>query len=216
MYVPPAFAETDTTVLHDFMVQNSFATLVSVAKTTPVASHLPLLLDRTTGPHGRLIGHMARANPHWEQADGQEVLVIFTGPHAYISPSWYHVENAVPTWNYTAVHAYGTFQLDDERDRRLDIVRDYVDFYESEMELPWSLTDADADFIDRLLDAIVGFKMDIHRIEGKWKLSQNHARERRQGVIHGLKSAGGEQQQRIAELMSLEPTNGEQNPEIAF
>jgi len=216
MYVPQAFAETDIAVLHDFMVQNNFATLVTVAKTSAVASHLPLLLDRTTGLQGRLIGHMARANPQWKQADGRDVLTIFTGPHAYISPSWYDVKNAVPTWNYTAVHAYGTFRLDDERDRRLDIVRDYVDFYESEMESPWSLAGADADFVDRLLDAIVGFKIDIHRLEGKWKLSQNHGPERREGVIHGLKDSGGEQQRQIAELMSLEPTNGDPSAGIAF
>ncbi|TWU12222.1 Protease synthase and sporulation protein PAI 2 [Symmachiella macrocystis] len=216
MYVPPAFAEMDTTVLHDFMVQNSFATLVSVAKPSAVASHLPLLLDRSTGPYGRLIGHMARANPHWEQADGQEVLAIFTGPHAYISPSWYHVKNAVPTWNYIAVHAYGTFRLNDNRDRTLEIVRDSVESYEAKSKTPWSLGDADAEFIDRLLDAIVGFDFDIQRIEGAWKLSQNHAPERRQGVIHGLKDAGEEQQRQIAELMSSEPTNGDPSAGIAF
>lgn len=216
MYVPPAFAETDTTVLHDLMVQNSFATLVTVAKPSAVASHLPLLLDRTTGPHGRLIGHMARANSQWVQADGQEVLAIFAGPHAYISPSWYHVKNAVPTWNYTAVHAYGTFRLDDNRDRKWEIVRDSVDFYEAETNTPWSLADADADFIDRLLDAIVGFEFDIQRIEGAWKLSQNHDPERRQGVIHGLKDAGGEQQRRIAELMSPDPINDDPSVGIAF
>jgi transcriptional regulator len=202
MYVPQAFAETDSAVLHDFMAQNSFAALVTGEGSAAVASHLPLLVDPNTGPHGRLVGHLARANPQWEQAEGRDALAIFTGPHAYVSPSWYHVKNAVPTWNYTAVHAYGTFRLDDESDRRLEIVRDYVDFYEADMDSPWSLADADADFTDRLLDAIVGFKIDIHRIEGKWKLSQNHDPERRESVILGLKSTGGQQQRRIAELMS--------------
>lgn len=201
MYVPPAFNEPDPTKLHDFIEQHSFATLVSQGG-KPVASHLPLLLDRDNQSQGRLIGHMAKANVQWKDADGQPVLAVFHGPHAYISPTWYEAENVVPTWNYVAVHVYGTFRLDDSRGRRLEIVRRYVDFYEATLEPPWSLESADDDFIDKLLDAIVGFRIDIERIEGKWKLNQNLDPTRRARVIRALRDAGGEDRQRIADLMS--------------
>ena len=130
------------------------------------------------------------------------VLAIFIGPHAYISPTWYEAEAVVPTWNYVAVHVYGTFRLDDRRIRRLEIVRRYVDSYEATMDPPWSLENADDNFIDELLDAIVGFRMDIERIEGKWKLGQNHDANRRTKVIRALKEVGGEDRERIADLMS--------------
>ena len=97
MYTPASFAETDQSKLQDLIENQSFATLVSVGECEPIASHLPLLLDRQTEPHGRLVGHMARANPQWKSADGQPVLAIFTGPHTYISPTWYESKNVVPT-----------------------------------------------------------------------------------------------------------------------
>jgi len=106
MYIQSNFVETDQHKLHDFIERQSFVTLVSNDGGEPVASHLPLLLDRDHGPHGRLIGHMARANPQWQSADNQSVLAIFHGPHAYISPTWYEAVNVVPTWNYVAVHVY--------------------------------------------------------------------------------------------------------------
>jgi len=211
MYTPKAFSETDETKLHDFIEQNSFATVVTVDNGTAVASHLPLLLSRNDGAHGRLIGHMARANPQWQQASGRQTLSIFTGPHAYISPTWYEVENAVPTWNYSAAHVYGTFRLDDDRDRRREIVRQYVESYEATMDKPWSVDNADADFIDCLLDGIVGFEIDIERFEGKWKLNQNHDRAKRANVVRALREAGGEDRVQIADLMSriLDDTSGE-------
>ena len=100
MYIPPPFAETNRTELHAFMEHNSFATLISYDGDRVVANHLPLLLDRAAAPNGRLIGHLARANKQWQHANGQRVLVIFQGPHAYISPRWYEETNVVPTWNY--------------------------------------------------------------------------------------------------------------------
>ena len=103
---------------------------------------------------------------------GNEVLAIFTGPHAYISPSWYAEANVVPTWNYVAVHVYGRVRIDDDRDSRLQAVNRHVGFFESGMPSPWSLDEADSAFIDQLLDAITAFRIEIDRIEGKWKLSQ--------------------------------------------
>src|SRR5689334_21322792 len=100
--------------MHEFIRRHSFATLVTISSSGPVASHLPLLLDAEAGPHGSLLGHMARANPQWRTAEG-EALAIFLGPHAYVSPAWYGEPGTVPTWNYVAVHAYGTFRLVEER-----------------------------------------------------------------------------------------------------
>src|SRR5687767_5413897 len=111
MYTPAHFAETDLSRLHDAIEAYSFATLVSEHEGELTASHLPLLLNRTAGDQGTLVGHMAKANRQWEQAAGQEVLAIFSGPHAYISPAWYAEERVVPTWNYVAVHAYGRLKL---------------------------------------------------------------------------------------------------------
>lgn len=201
MYTPASFAETDQDKLHDFMEQYSFATIVSHAGERLVASHLPLLLDRSVGPHGRIVGHMARANPQWKHIADQDVLVIFTGPHAYISPSWYQAVNVVPTWNYTAVHAYGSVVIEHDRTRLLEIARRYVDTYEASLPEPWSLDRPEPDFVDGLLDAIVGFTIEIASIEGKFKLNQNHDDERRAKVVGALREAGSPAQTQIAELI---------------
>ena len=118
MYVPSAFAETDLGKLHDFMRHHSFAVLTSHDGTALDASHLPLLLASDAGTQGQLLGHMARANPQWRRVEG-EVMAVFSGPHAYISPTWYEEPGTVPTWNYMAVHAYGTFHLVEERNALL-------------------------------------------------------------------------------------------------
>ncbi|MFM9962214.1 MAG: FMN-binding negative transcriptional regulator, partial [Planctomycetaceae bacterium] len=131
MYIPPSFLETDRTKLHEFMEQHSFATLISSHEDEPVASHLPLLLDRDAGPHGRLMGHMARANSHWQTAGNQRALAIYHGPHAYVSPGWIAAQNVVPTWNYVTVHAYGTLRLIEDRDRLREILQRTVSRYES-------------------------------------------------------------------------------------
>ena len=123
VYLPPAHAVTDTAKLHDFMRRHSFATLITGGQAGLFASHLPVLLDPDVEPAGRLFGHMARANSQWRDARG-EVLVVFSGPHTYISPSWYEEEGTVPTWNYAVVHAYGTFETIEDRDSLLDILRE--------------------------------------------------------------------------------------------
>ena len=167
-----------------------------------------MILDRTAGPHGELIGHMARANSQWKHADGQPVLCIFHGPHAYVSPTYYQSANVVPTWNYVTVHAYGKFAVDDNRDRQLEIVQRCVDFYEAGMPRPWSMDQVDADVIEGLLNAITAFTIPIERLEGKWKLNQNHDTERRRNVINALDAAGGEDGVKIADLMRQTLSNG--------
>lgn len=201
MYIPPSFLETDVSQLHAFMEQHSFATLVSFHAGEPLGSHLPLLVNRETAPYGSLIGHMARANPHWQAAADQRILAVFHGPHAYISPGWMEDQNVVPTWNYIAVHASGTLRLIPDRDRLLEVLQRTVNRYESNREQPWSMDAPDPEFIERLLAAIVGFEIVIDRLEGKWKLSQNHPVERREQVIGGLLETGRTDEQQIAELM---------------
>ncbi len=200
MYVPPHFAETDPATLHAFIERHSFGLLVSQVDGVPFATHLPFLLDRNAGPHGTLIGHVARANPHWQALREQTSLVVFSGPHAYISPTWYETANVVPTWNYTAVHAYGRAELVEDQNQLLEIVQRSVAVYESTMPRPWTL-DTNGPFAERLLAQIVGFRIPIDRIEGKWKLNQNHPVERREKVIRALEERGGEDAQAIAALM---------------
>jgi transcriptional regulator len=200
MYVPTVFAETDLRRLHDFIEQHSFGLLASQVDGLPFVSHLPFLLERTTGPHGTLVGHMARANAQWQQASGQTVLTIFSGPHAYISPTWYEAEQVVPTWNYTAVHAYGRFEVIEDKGVLLDVVQEFVRVYEQAMPRPWSF-DGSGTFVDRLLGQIVGFRIEISKIEGKWKLNQNHPAERRRKVVRALRERDSENAQAMADMM---------------
>jgi transcriptional regulator len=208
MYLPAAFAEPDLTRLHDFIEQYSFGLLVSQVDGLPFASHLPFLLERTTGQHGTLVGHMARANPQWRQAEGQTALAIFSGPHAYISPTWYEAEQVVPTWNYTAVHAYGRVQIIEDEGALLEIVRGTVRVHERAMPRPWSF-DGSGTFVGRLLAQIVGFRIEVEKIEGKWKLNQNHPVERRKKVVRALGERGDENAQAIAAMMqAMLPAEG--------
>jgi transcriptional regulator len=201
MYTPASFVENDREKLFAFMQRYSFATLVSGGDPEPSAGHFPLLIEPHFGSHGRLLGHMARANPLWKIADGQRVLAIFTGPHAYVSPSWYEADQVVPTWNYVSVHAYGRLRVDEDLGRVLERVRNTVDHYEAGLPAPWSMDTQDKDFMDRLLKAIVGFEIELDRIQGKWKLNQNHSAERRQKVIRALRLQADSDSQQIADLM---------------
>jgi transcriptional regulator len=208
MYLPDAFAEPDLAKLHDFIEQLSFGLLVSQVEGLPFATHLPFLLERTAGPHGTLVGHMARANPQWREAGGQTALAIFSGPHAYISPTWYEAEQVVPTWNYTAVHAYGRVEVNEDKGSLLEIVQRSVRVYEQAMPRPWSF-DPSSSFVERLLAQIVGFRIEVERIEGKWKLNQNHPAERRRKVIRALRQRGGENAQAVAAMMqAMLPAEG--------
>ena len=199
MYVPTSFAETDRTKLHSLMRQYSFALLTSHGAAGLVATHLPLLLDAETGPHGRLLGHMARANPQWRDV-GDQVMAVFSGPHAYVSPTWYEEPETVPTWNYVAVHAYGTFQIVDDPDALRAILRRSVAEYEGPRPSPWAF-DASEAYVEKMLKAIVGFRIDIERLEGKWKLSQNHPETLRRRVFHALEAQGDEASRAVAALM---------------
>jgi transcriptional regulator len=200
MYIPNAFRELDQDQLHTFIEAHSFGLLISTHQDEPFATHLPFLLDRQAGQHGGLLGHMARANPQWQDLAGQAVLVVFTGPHAYISPSWYEAENVVPTWNYVAVHAYGTCRLIEDPQVLTDTLLATVAAYERQMPNPWSI-DSTTEFFQKLAQAVVGFHIEIHRLEGKWKLNQNHSQERRQKVVQALSDLDSPDAREIAQRM---------------
>jgi transcriptional regulator len=205
VYIPASFRQTDLAELHRCIQRHGFALLCSVGDDgTPFASHLPLLLDRSGPGPGTLVGHMARANPQWQHADGRPVLAVFSGPHVYVSAAWYEAEDVVPTWNYVAVHATGVFRAIHDRDALLSIVRDFVAFYERGKAQPWHVSGS-PEYLDRMLRAIVGFHIELTGIEGKWKLNQNQPAERRGKVVRALRAQGGEDAQAIADLMDPQP-----------
>ncbi|WP_397569557.1 FMN-binding negative transcriptional regulator [Schlesneria sp. T3-172] len=200
MYTPNSFRISDTSELHAIIRKHSFAMLVTHGKSGMTATHLPLLFDAGENSHGVLLGHMARANPQWRETEG-EVLVIFPGPHAYISPTWYETPRTVPTWNYVTVHAYGSLQLIEDRDRLHDILTRTVTVYEERMPKPWSYDINDPE-MEKMLKSIVGFQINVSRLEGKAKLNQNHPEERRRRVIRALESQPGDDSRDIAKRMA--------------
>ncbi len=199
MYTPPLFQIDDRDTLHAFMRQHSFATIVSSDNNVPQATHMPVLLNPTQGAHGTLLSHMARANPQWRHFTGEEVLVIFTGPHSYISPAWYVTEPAVPTWNYTAVHAYGIPRIVTQHDRFAQMLHDLVEFYETGRPNRWHGT-LPAEFRDGLMKGIVGIEIEITRLEGKFKLSQNRPQDA-PGVIAMLQDSTNQTDRETAKMM---------------
>ena len=206
MYVPRHFAATDRDELHAHVRAYGFSTLVSVRDGAPFATHVPLLLDAARGPLGTLLGHVARANAHAERFDGRTpALAIFHGPHAYVSPRWIASEAAVPTWNYTAVHATGSPRvLEDPRDVRALLER-MAETYEARAADPWTLDRLAARVADGLQRAIVAFELPIERLEGKRKLSQNKSPADRTGIIDGLRAEGDVASHAVADAMSAFP-----------
>jgi len=209
MYVPRAFAVDDVPILHQQMLATPLPVLVTHASQGLIASHVPLLLNPDEGPYGTLYGHLARANPHCKAlAEGVENLVIFAGEQAYISPSFYPSKaehgKAVPTWNYLAVHAYGTAEVFDDAERLLALVSRLSNKHEADRFDPWSVSDAPADYIDSMLKAIVGFRLPITRLDGKRKLSQNRDATDQAGVRKGLLANSNPQDHALAHLMAKE------------
>jgi transcriptional regulator len=200
MYIPPHFAVDDLPTLHEFIDRHPFGLLVSQHDGAPFATHLPFLLDRQPTPHGALLGHVARQNPQWRQLAGQQVLCVFSGPHAFISPTWYQAEKVVPTWNFVAVHAYGRARVIDDPDALLALVGRLTERFERDMPAPWRVDPANP-FLRKAATHIVGFAVDVERLEGKWKLNQNHPADRRRRVIAALREQSDEDAREIADLM---------------
>jgi transcriptional regulator len=191
MYIPLHFRLDDLPDLHAAMRAARLPNLVTLsAEGRLMATPLPLMLVPDEGPQGTLYGHLARANPQWRDSQAGEAMVLFGGPEAYVSPSWYPSKQAhgkvVPTWNYVAVHAYGVPEFFDDADRLRALVGQLTDRHEAERAHPWAVDDAPAEFIAAQLRAIIGLRLPISRLEGKRKASQNRAAEDRAGVAEGL------------------------------
>jgi transcriptional regulator len=206
MYNPSSFAIKDLDELRQQILGTRLAMVVTHGEQGLQASHLPLLFKPDEGPNGTLYGHFARANPQWKALqDGAEALVIFAGADAYVSPGFYPSKaehgKVVPTWNYVAVHAYGTAEVFSDTDRLLDLVSALTDRHEASRAHPWKVADAPADYIDGMLKAIVGFALPIQRLEGKRKLSQNRSPEDIAGVREGLTASPDVHDQALAHLM---------------
>ena len=195
MYIPTQFREDDVPTVHAAIRAAGLATLVTTGPDGLIATPLPLLLDAEPGPYGTLHGHVARANPQWQRSDTQvQALAMFMGPDAYITPSWYETKRetgkVVPTWNYVAVHAYGTVEFYTDPDRLLALVTRLTGQHEGARAKPWAVSDAPDDFIRSQLKGIVGCELRITRLEGKWKMSQNRVAADRDGVVSGLRADG--------------------------
>jgi transcriptional regulator len=201
MYLPKHFEIADQAVLHDLMRRFSFATLVTVHEGRPVAGHLPFMLDCRRGEYGTLIAHMARANPQWRAfTEEAEVLVIFQGPHTYISPSWYKDHPSVPTWNYAAIHAYGTPRLIEDETQVRAALRALVNEHEQGFEVPWTM-DLPEEYLRKMARGIVAFEIPITKLEGKFKLSQNRAEHDRERVITALADSADPLAQGVRAMM---------------
>jgi transcriptional regulator len=191
------------------ILDTRLALLVTHGEQGLQASHLPLLLDAEQGPNGTLYGHFAKANPQWKELQsGAEALVIFAGADAYVSPGFYpgKAENGkvVPTWNYVAVHAYGSAEVFTDAERLLKLVSALTDRHEAGRAQPWKVADAPVDYIEGMLRAIVGFALPVQRLEGKRKLSQNRNAADIAGVREGLSASRDVHDQTLAHLMPKE------------
>jgi transcriptional regulator len=213
MYVPEQFRAEDVESMHRLMRARPFATLVSAGASGLAASHLPTVLKEQAPLFGAIEFHLARANPHWKELDG-EVLMIFHGAQGYITPRWYPSKVAhgkvVPTWNYAVVHAYGRPHRQDGEWLRSHVA-ELSDQQERGAAAPWAIADAPARYVETMLRGIVGFRLEITRLEGKWKMSQNREDVDRAGVVQGLRERGRTDDLEISALVEAGRKPGSQN-----
>ena len=199
MYIPALNRVDDRRAINAFIQAHSFATLITSGDNGIVASHLPVLFDEGANI---LRSHMARANQQWKQFNGGEVLCIFHGPHAYISPSWYQEQHTVPTWNYAVVHVYGKPSLVGEAELK-QIVLDTTQKFESVMPAPWKMPLSEQE-IAGMLKAIVGFRIAITRVEAKFKLGQNRSPEDQAKMVSNLQAAPDEESRALGRFIAAQ------------
>ena len=206
MYVPKHFEERNVEVLHALIETHPLATWVTRVDGALVVNHIPLLVDRSRGEYGMLVGHVARANPVWRTlSEDTESVAIFQGPECYITPSWYPSKQAhgkaVPTWNYVVVHAHGVARAIEDKDWLLQHVTAMSDAQEAARDEPWKVADAPSDYVDTMLNAIVGIEIPVSSIVGKWKTSQNRSLPDKLGTIAGLFERADESSLQMAALV---------------
>lgn len=203
MYIPKHHEMADIAALQALIRSRPLGTWVTGALDDLTANHIPFLLDPSRGPYGTLCAHVARANPVWQAI--QRSIVIFHGVDAYITPSWYPSKHAhgkaVPTWNYAVVHAHGTPRAIEDRDWLFNHITQLTNTHEAGAGVPWLVTDAPMDYIERNMDAIVGLEMPIDKLVGKWKVSQNRPEADKLGVVAGLLARADERSRDMADLV---------------
>ena len=207
LYIPPHFRETDKDRLQAEITRIGFATLTTVGPDGPLISHLPVVLDTTIGTFGQIRCHVARANPQWRDSElSKPALAVFMGPDTYVSPSWYPSKQehgkAVPTWNYVSICARGRLEIFEDRDELAAHVAELSNLHEAALPQPWQVSDAPADYMERQLKGIVGFRFTIEALEGKMKLSQNRSEADRSGVAAALSTSPDGNAQAIAGMMT--------------
>lgn len=207
MYQPSHFVESRSEVLQALVSSQPLSTLVTLSAEGLVADQIPLLLRAGQGPHGTLVGHVARGNPLWRATQfDTPVLAIFQGPQHYISPSWYPTKHengkAVPTWNYVVVQARGILRVHDDAAWIRAQVTQLTEQQEAGYKAPWAVADAPTDYIDKMLQAIVGISIEVTQWSGKWKVSQNQPEVNRSGVISQLGAQTGDRAEAMAALVA--------------
>jgi transcriptional regulator len=206
MYVNPLHRLTDREALFALMMSHPLGAWVCHGRDGLIANHVPFLLDRSRGPFGTLIGHVSRANPVWrELGSAVPSVVMFQGPQAYITPSWYpgmaERGEVVPTWNYVVAHAHGAARAVEDRAWMLDMLERLVTAHEAARPSPWSVSDAPAPFMDKMMPAIVGIEISIDHLEGKLKASQDEAMLDRLGTVRGLRDQNCDTARAMAALV---------------
>jgi transcriptional regulator len=207
MYVPKFNEEKDVSTLHSFLESNPLGAWTSIVGGEIAANHIPFLIHKNRGELGTLVGHVARANNIWHDfSTEKKSLVIFQGDQSYLSPNWYPSKHehgkGVPTWSYMVVHAHGIPRKIEDPEWLLQHVNELTDTHESKQTLPWKVSDAPEDFIDMLINGIVGIEIPITRLTGKWKLDQNRSESDKLGVIEGLMSTDDPQAHSMADQLS--------------
>ena len=203
MYIPAHFREDDLATLQALMREYSFATLVSTTdEGVPIATSLPFLLESEPAPYGTLKAHMALGNPQWRTfRQDREVLVLFQGPHAYITPSWYEETLSVPTWNYAMVHAYGIPRIMGDPATLYEFLKMLIQTHEAQFSEPWPFEQLPGEYVEKMMKGIVGFSIEISRLEGKFKMSQNRMPRERARVAEELRKSQDPSRRVVGELV---------------
>ncbi|MGC3980135.1 MAG: FMN-binding negative transcriptional regulator [Steroidobacteraceae bacterium] len=207
MYIPKHYEETDLAVLHSLARAHPLGTWATQGEGELIVNHVPFILDSSRGANGTLMGHVARANGVWQSfSKTVESVVVFQGAESYITPSWYPSKHAhgkaVPTWNYAVVHAHGLPVVIEDKVWLLNHLNQLTDQHESEQALPWKVSDAPTDYIEKMVAAIVGIEIPITKLVGKWKVSQNRQEPDKLGVVAGLLAKGNRRSKDMAALVN--------------
>ncbi len=194
MYTPKYHALTDIGTMHSHIAEHPLGAWVCTAQNQLIANHIPFVLDAQHVSNSRLLGHVSRANPVWRELDGgAPSVVMFMGPHAYITPSWYPGKHqhgkVVPTWNYVTVHVHGVAHAIEDPDWILDVINRLTDAQEVRRTEPWKVSDAPSEYIEKMLRAVVGIEIVIERLEGRLKVSQDEDDQDRLGTVEGLQQS---------------------------